>query len=83
MHIDDEGFDEGQWRKWVNSGHERYIEEDVDRDNKPIPLPHLHDEWLTKREIENRTLERKRRWIEGKEKVKTTPKVKFKENEEA
>ena len=70
MNIDDKGFDEGQWRKLVSSGHERYVEEDFDRDNKPIPLPHLHDEWLTQKEIKNRTIERKRRWLSGKERVK-------------
>ena len=56
----------------------KYVEEDVDRNNQPIPLPHLHDEWLTKREINNRILERKRHWLSGKERMKEN-KVHFKD----
>ena len=61
MNIDEKGFDEGEWRKLVTSGHERYITEDTDRDGKPVPMHHLHDEWLTNKEIENREVERKQR----------------------
>ena len=33
-------------------------------------MPSLHDEWLTRKEIEGRNLERKRRWFSGKDRVK-------------
>ena len=72
MDIDDKGFDEGQWRKLVVSGHERYL------NNEDHP-PHLHDEWLTEREIAFREKERKRRWFNQKEKK---VKDQFKDDEE-
>ena len=56
MNIDDKGFDEGQWRRLVIGGHERYLNEEENP-------PHLHDEWLTKREIAFREQERKRKWF--------------------
>ena len=67
MNIDDKGFDEGQWRKLVVSGHERYLDdEDQDPDDSSTPLPHLHDEWLTKREKGAREFERKKKWFSQK-----------------
>ena len=60
MNVDDDDFDEREWRKLVSLGHERYVEEDMDRDGKPIPMSHLHNEWLTNREVQHRDAERKR-----------------------
>ena len=69
MNLDDEGFDEGQWRKLVSSGHEKYLdEEDSDTAKGSSSQPHLHDEWLTKKEIINRETERKKQWFSQKEK---------------
>ena len=57
MNVDDDDFDEGEWRKLVSSGHEHYVEDDMDRDGKPISIPHLHNEWLTNREVQHRNAE--------------------------
>ena len=46
-------------KKIVNLGHERYVEEDMDRDGNPIPMPHLHKEWLTNREVQHINAEQK------------------------
>ena len=70
MNVDDDDFDEREWRKLVSLGHERYVEEDTDRDSKSIPMPHLHDEWLTNREVQHRNAEWKRQWFSGKERSK-------------
>lgn len=76
-HSDDTVFIEGHWGKLVASRNERYMEKNFDRDDKPILMSHLHDEWLTKKENENRTSERRRRWLSDKEKVKEKKKVQF------
>ena len=82
MNIDDKGFDEGQWRNLIDSGHEKYIDDDVDREGREIPKPPLHNEWLTKREIKARDQTRKKRWFTGKSKPPDQVKVCFKEEEE-
>ena len=66
MNVDDDDFDEREWRKLVSLGHERYVKEDMDRDVKPIPMPHLHNKWLTGREVQYRNAEQNRRWFSGK-----------------
>ena len=70
MNVDDDDFDEGEWRKLVSSRHDRYVEEDMDRDGKPIPMSRLHNEWLTDREVQHRNVEQKRQWFSGKEQSK-------------
>ena len=87
MNIDEEGFDEGRWRKLIDSGHEKYIDDDLDRGGRKVPKPPLHNEWLTKREIEARNQECRRRWFSGNETSsdqKNEPseksKVQFKDN---
>ena len=45
MNMDEEGFNEGQWRKLVSSGHENYLdEEDHNKEKGLNSPPHLHDE---------------------------------------
>jgi hypothetical protein len=38
------------WRAIMQTGVERYLSDEIDRFGKPLPLPSLHDEWLTKEE---------------------------------
>ena len=57
--MDNEGFNERQWKKSVASGHENYLdEEDCDTGKGLKSPPHLYDEWLTKKDINNRETER-------------------------
>jgi hypothetical protein len=37
----------------LQTGVERYLSDDIDRFGKPLPLPSLHDEWLTEEEQRN------------------------------
>jgi hypothetical protein len=44
--IDDQ-FDADKWEQIVHAGSERYAEPEEDDRGNPIPLPPLHDDWLT------------------------------------
>jgi hypothetical protein len=40
-------FNATTWNAILQTGVERYLSDDMDRFGKPLPLPSLHDEWLT------------------------------------
>jgi hypothetical protein len=40
-------FDATSWNAILQTGVKRYLSDDIDRFGKPLPLPSLHDEWLT------------------------------------
>ena len=42
--------DNDKWTELFENGRDRYIEDEVDKNNKPLPLPELHDDWLTSEE---------------------------------
>jgi hypothetical protein len=46
-------FDATSWQAILQTGVERFLSDDIDRFGKPLPLPSLHDEWLTKEEQRN------------------------------
>ena len=45
--LDEDQFRADNWAKLVESGSERSCEQDYDSNGHPLPLPELHDEWLT------------------------------------
>jgi hypothetical protein len=51
-----------QWNTLLQSGYERYLDQDFDRSGQPLPAPMLTDEWLTGPERALRdSIERERR----------------------
>jgi hypothetical protein len=43
-------FDAASWQAILQTGVERYLSDDIDRFGKPLPLPSLHDKWITEEE---------------------------------
>jgi hypothetical protein len=46
-------FDAASWQAILHTGIERYLSDDIDRFGKPLPIPSLHDDWLTEEEQRN------------------------------
>jgi hypothetical protein len=46
-------FDAASWKAILQTGVERYLSDEIDRFGKPLPLPSLHDDWLTEEEKGN------------------------------
>jgi hypothetical protein len=46
-------FDAASWHSILQTGVERYLSDNIDRFGKTLPLPSLHDEWLTEEEQRN------------------------------
>jgi hypothetical protein len=53
-------FDAASWQAILQTGVEPYLSDDIDRFGKPLPLPSLHDEWLTEEEQRNNAQQSKR-----------------------
>jgi hypothetical protein len=57
-----QSFDLPKWNRVIQSGHNLSVEQEWDANGRPIPLPELHDEWLSAHERELRAqLQRERR----------------------
>jgi hypothetical protein len=53
-------FNAASWQAILQTGVERYLSDDIDQFGKPLPLPSLHAEWLTKEEKRNNAQQSKR-----------------------
>jgi hypothetical protein len=53
-------FSAASWQAILQTGVECYLSDDIDRFGKPLPLPSLHDEWLTEEERHNNAQPSKR-----------------------
>jgi hypothetical protein len=53
-------FSAASWKTILQTGVERYLSVDIDRFGKPLPLPSLHDEWITEEERRNNAQPSKR-----------------------
>ena len=54
-------FTAESWQRLVETGHERVIAQEYDHNDQPIPLPDLHQDWLTPRERVQRETNRRER----------------------
>jgi len=67
-------FDADSWARLIESGLERVEFDDTDASGRPLPVPQLHDEWLTdaertardhhQRSIDTSTRTRRNEWIQ-------------------
>jgi len=58
---DTEPFRAERWNQLIQSGSERYLDEEVDERGHRIPAPPLHDDWLTENERRTREATRANR----------------------
>lgn len=52
--IDPHSFNPDHWARLLETGHDRLAFQEFDDDGKPIPLPPLHNDWLTPLEQQHR-----------------------------
>lgn len=47
-----------EWNEFLRTNSERYVEQEFDERNQPLPMPELQEEWLTPEELNERQLQR-------------------------